>query len=100
MSSTDALLPPLPPLDWDSLGEGEIYDRFTKKGANEMLREMVKKALLTSSVGMLLCKGKDDRDKKRLFFANLSAPGLHFLSVQMNQFSRPPGDGDDENGDE
>ncbi|KAJ1426018.1 hypothetical protein B484DRAFT_464354, partial [Ochromonadaceae sp. CCMP2298] len=61
---------------------------------------MQKQAHLTASVGLLLGKKREDQEKQRVLFENLSAPGLLYLKVQMNQFSRPPGGGDEENGDE
>ncbi|KAJ1437282.1 hypothetical protein B484DRAFT_392819 [Ochromonadaceae sp. CCMP2298] len=92
--------------EWDSLSGGEIYDRFIEKGAklgtqaNKMLRETQKHAHFTASVGLLLGKSREEKVKQRVLFANLSTPGLHFLRVQMKQLSRPPGDGDEEDGDE
>jgi hypothetical protein len=48
----------------------------------------------------LLGKTNEERFRQRLFFVNLSEAGLQFVRMQMTQFSRPPGDGDDQDGDE
>jgi hypothetical protein len=101
MSSTDALPPPL---DWDSLSRGEIYDRLITKRAklgtqaNKILRDLQSKSFASTGVGLLLGKSKEERAKQRVFFVNLSEAGLQFVRAQMKAFSCPPGDGDDNDG--
>jgi hypothetical protein len=64
---------------------GEIYDRFTVKGAklgtlaNQIIRGLKRGHYCSESIGNTLAKTNPDRARQRVFFANLCPEGLAFL---------------------
>jgi hypothetical protein len=77
------------PVDWASLGGGEIFDRLLVKGAklgtvaNKMIRDLKHRGYVSEIFGKTLAKTKEERARQRIFFVILSDEAVVFLRTQM-----------------
>ena len=82
-------------VDWNALSGGEIYDRFTVKGAklghqaNRMLRLLKQKNFIAKECPNTLGKVVKERNIQRSFFVNLLPEGLALLRNEMTKYSNP-----------